>query len=290
MLAYEIMMRSIPVMSQQMSLMYHAFPMDALLMQLGTDGVRELARHNQDQMKNWSNVNPRSMNLVGDLKLLERHYSDYDKLAFLLRQDIAAKSGIPESALFHTQAQGFSNQQAEALRLVGTTVIPQAQALTQILVYSCFGPDSAQAAKAHNVRLSFDSPTVVPDDEKASIGVAFSTMVSSLVTAQFPLDMAVKTAKQFMPDTVHFTDADLERLAADLLPDENMYPDPEQAPVVEETVDEPRTPIAEALNPSRSPLAMAINPDRSAVAEAINPSLTPLQKIVNKVTDWFRGR
>jgi hypothetical protein len=187
-----------------------------------------------------SNANPRLLNLAGELKTIERHYTDLEDLYMIIRQDIAAKSGIPESVLFHSQPTGFSDnegdmtmKQAEATQLISSVVIPQTQNLVTILVYDCFGPDSPQAQRANTVRLSFESPVIVTDEEKAESGGKFFEMIANGANAGLPIDITVRLAKQFVP-WVELSDADIDRLGnANMPPEQEMVPEGQGSPAME---------------------------------------------------------
>lgn len=221
-LAYEMAIGPISIMSNQMSLLYHHIPLDAITFQNGPDSVKDWAEENSKQLSAWNSVTPKTINSFGELKTIERNYQGFPDLITILRQDIAAKSEIPESVLFHTQATGFvdndsdtSVKQAETLKKVGNDLAPQLKEFCYWLVYSCFGPDSPQAKKVDSLKIVFDSPTVVTEESRAKMGNNFSSIVQTLVGAGATLESAAKVAKVFIPWT-GFTDEDVKSLEKDL--------------------------------------------------------------------------
>lgn len=279
MLGYEVMIATLPIIAQQLSILYNQLPSDQVLAQSGEQALRDLANFNQAQMKTMSNANPRMVNLAGELKTIERHYTDLEDLYTIIRQDIAAKSGIPESVLFHTQPTGFSDnegdmtmKQAEATKLISSVVIPQTQNLVKMLVWDCFGPDSPQGQRADTVRLSFESPVIVTDEEKAESGGKFFEMLANGTNSGLPLDMTMRLAKQFVP-WVELSDDDIDRLA-------NANTPPEQE--------------IESGQPGESPAKQFMQGKQESAAKTFmeghqkSEAANFVQKDSNSFTDFFR--
>jgi hypothetical protein len=270
-LGYEIMAESISTMFQQLSLMYHQIDLDGMLAQNGVDAVKAFADFNSREMANWSSVNPRTINSVGEIKVISRQYAGLMDLVTVKRQDLSAKSGIPESSLFHTQPGGVMNdnkdditlKEAGVIQKVGNNIIPQLQNLVKILVYSTFGPDSEQAKKADTLRISFDSPTVITDTENSDLGTKFFGMLTNGVNAGLPIDMAVSIASKFVP-SLEIDKADIDRLAEQPLPE---MPEPSSE----------ESPMTEFTNPSPS------QSEPSAASDFVNqPKQTPASNFVNQ--------
>lgn len=206
-LGYEMCVTSIPIMAQQMSVMYRHIPLDGIIAQNGPEFAQQFANKMSQQMVEMSNVAPKTFNMIGEIKTIDRHYQGFQDLVMLLRQDIGAKSGIPESVLFHSSPTGFSDneadttlKQAEVIQSLGNKIIPQLSNLVKVLVYSCFGPDSPQAKVADQVRLSFDSPVVLTNEERNAAGTMFSGLLTSFIGAGLQPADAIEMAHSFTPD------------------------------------------------------------------------------------------
>lgn len=226
-LAYELCIEAIPIMSQQMSLLFRIIPLDGVLAQNGPAAAEEFAKKSSAALAAASNINIRTVNAIGEIKAIERNFTGYEPLVKLLRQDIGAKSRFPESVLFHSQAGGFSDneedttlKQAEVIQEIAKEVIPQFQPIVDMLVYSTFGYDSPQARKCHKLRISFDSPTVLTNDQKNQAGQIFGGLVTSLVGAGASLPDSIALAKPFIPDI---------ELPQDVIDRMNMTPETELA-------------------------------------------------------------
>ena len=205
--AYQIMKMSLPIMAQQSSLMYHAIPADGLIIENGPDFAKDFFEENEAQMRKWSMLHPRAINSVGEIKILERTYSGYRDLIKEAALGLCASSGVAESILFEEKATGLASdnrddvtlKQSEMIRLLFNNVAPSFKNCIELLVCSCFGADSPQAALAKKVRIKPDNGFVLSEMDKAQLGQAFTTIAGQLSAIGAPLKTAVNLAKSFVP-------------------------------------------------------------------------------------------
>jgi hypothetical protein len=314
-LGYEIMAQSISTMFQQQSLMYHSIPMDGMIAQNGPDVAKEYAKFNSQQLAQWSVVKHRTANVIGEIKTVERNYANMDALLMAKRQDLAAKTGLPESVLFLMNPQGLASdresdvtlKQSETLKAIGNNIIPQTQDLVKLMVYSCFGLDSEQAKRADKLRLSFDSPTIMTDQQKAETGEKFFAMVTNGVTAGMPIDMAVGIAHEFVPSAdipQEYLDR-LEEQPLPQMPDEQAASDAynffqqggtDQAGAqgTDQATAQATGEAAAQATPSSASNFINPQPEQpqasdSAVQDFVNPK-SPLQKFFGGIKDMFRRK
>lgn len=205
-LAYEIMIRSIPIISQQLSLVYLHQPLDIVMAQSGLNAVRELQKKNQEAIDQWNPLKTQVINMAGELKSIERHWTDFDKLILIGKQDVGAKSGIPHTVLFNEQTASLDEKsfdttlkQAETIKLSGNQFCLQIQNVIQFLVYSKWGYDSEQGRKAKLVRLSLDAPIVATNQENMESLTAAGNFITQATQAGFQLGDAVEMTRKFIP-------------------------------------------------------------------------------------------
>lgn len=206
---YQIMIASIPIMAQQMSLLMYELPLDGLIAQSSIDQVKEYLALNDEQMRNWSMVNPKTINALGKIYTVNRTYTGYDQLAVIMRQDIAAQSGLDEALLFHTQAKGFTSdteeallKQSETIRLSQKQVAPSLRNTKDILIYDTFGADSEEAKHKDTIHFTFDNPAIATETERAEAAARFAATVNSLKQANVPTAYAITLAKEFFKGIV----------------------------------------------------------------------------------------
>ena len=205
--AYQIMKMSLPIMAQQSSLMYHSMPADGLIVENGPEYARKFFAENEKEMREWSMLHPRAINSVGEIKILDRTYSGYQELMKQAELGLCASSGVAESILFEEKATGLASdnredvtlKQSEMIRLLFNNVAPAFRNCIELLVCSCFGANSEQAALARKVRIKPDNGFVLSEMDKAQLGSTFTQMVGQLVAMGVPLSAAFKIAKKSVP-------------------------------------------------------------------------------------------
>lgn len=204
---YEMMKMSLPIMAQQMSLMYHAIPADGLIIENGPDFARQFFKQNEAEMRDWSMLHPKAINSVGEIKILERTYSGFQQLINESRLALAASAGFPLSVLFADKPTGLASdnqadvelKQSESIRLLFNNVAPSFSNVIELLVYSCFGKNSEQAKFAREVQIKPDDGVIMSDQDKAQLGQSFTTIAGQFVSLGVPLKTAIDIAHKFVP-------------------------------------------------------------------------------------------
>ena len=230
-MAYKIVMASVPIMAQQMSLLVHEIPIDGMIAQMGVDGAQQFVDKNSTMLRNWSMANPLTINSYGELKAINRTFTDFPNLIQALRQDASSNAGFPESVLFHTQSTGFNDnveditlKQSETIKGVNNSVTPSLKPLIKMLVVSCFGADSEYALKCDQVRINFDSPVVVTNEQKGNLFSKFTQGVAQLASAGLELGDAVAIAQSFIPD-IKIPDDVIQRVKETEKPEPKLPPE-----------------------------------------------------------------
>lgn len=202
--SYQIMIASMPIMAQQMSLLMYEIPLDGLIAQSGVDNIKQYLALNDEQMRAWSMVNPKTINALGKVYTVNRTYTGYGQLVVTTRQDICAQSGLDEALIFHTQAKGFTSdteeallKQSETIKISQGTVAPAIRTLKDILIYDTFGWDSEEAKHKDSLIFTFDNPAIATESERAESAARFAATVNSLKQANVPTADAIKLALEF---------------------------------------------------------------------------------------------
>ncbi len=205
--SYEIMKMSLPIMAQQMSLMYHQFPADGLIIENGPEFAKTFFKQNESEMREWSILHPKAINSVGEIKVIERTYSGFQQLISEARLALCSSASVLESVLFAEKATGLASdnrddvelKQSETIRLLFNNVSPAFKNCIELLVYSCFGKNSPQAKYARRVEISPDDGVILSEQDKAQLGQSFTTILGGLVAAGIPLKTAADMAHKFVP-------------------------------------------------------------------------------------------
>lgn len=198
---YEIMVMSIPIMCQQMSLLVHQLPLDGIIAQNGPDAARKWQKENEEQLRNWSILNPKAINSYGEIAVVNRTYTGFDSLVDAVRKDVSAKAGIPESVIFFSQPNGIFNKteedvllkQSETIRMVQKVVAPAINEVLPYIAVSLWGlPEGLTSwEKYKTLQIDFDSPVISSPTQKADIAQKYSQSIATLVGAGMPLQTAL---------------------------------------------------------------------------------------------------
>lgn len=203
---YQIMSESLPVMAQQMSLLLYRMPLDGLNATVGPDQVKKLMDINSENMKNWSSLSPKAVNMVGEVEVVDRTYSGFEQFFGAMKSDLAAQCGIPEPSLWHTQNKGFSDntqesllKQSETLNMLRSYIERYMNPCRDALIAHVFGIESEEWKNKDTLELTFDKPMVQSEKDMAESGARFAASVSSFAQAGVSPDVAIKLAQPFFP-------------------------------------------------------------------------------------------
>ena len=209
---YEITCQSIPVMAQQMSLILYKMPLDALNATIGPQKVRELMEINEEKMAEWSAVDPKAVNMVGDVEVVDRTYSGFEQFIGAMKSNLASQAELPEPVLWHTPNKGFSDNTTESLLKQSETLQMKQRFLerclkpcTDALIAHVFGTDSDEWKHRDELKMTFSKPVISTEKDLAEVGARFAASVSSFVNAGVSPDVAIQLSSQFFP-TVKITD------------------------------------------------------------------------------------
>ena len=209
---YEITCQSIPVMAQQMSLILYKMPLDALNATIGPEKVKELMQINEQKMAEWSAVDPKAVNMVGDVEVVDRTYSGFEQFIGAMKSNLASQAELPEPVLWHTPNKGFSDNTTESLLKQSETLQMKQRFLerclkpcTDALIAHVFGTDSDEWKHRSELKMTFSKPVISTEKDLAEVGARFAASVSSFVNAGVSPDTAIELSSQFFP-TVKVTD------------------------------------------------------------------------------------
>lgn len=215
--AYEITQMSVPVMAQQMSLLLYKMPLDGLNATIGPDSVEKLMEVNEKKMAEWNALNPKAVNMVGEVEVVNRTYSGFDQFVGAIKNALAAQCGIPEPSLWHTPNKGFSDNTQESLLKQSETLKMNQQMIERsmdpcrdALVAHVWGMDSPEYEHRDDIKLVFNKPVISTEKDLAEVGARFAASVNSFVQAGVAPDVAMELSKPFFP-SVKITDEMISR-------------------------------------------------------------------------------
>lgn len=200
---YKVAVQSLPLMIQQMSILARVVNVDGVLATEGANALDTLVETNTIRTREASADNPVTMDVLGDIKSIDRNFGNVPELLRLLRQDFASDANIPEPMLFSSEKGNFSSgddtqgnlaKQYESVKMIHKDLEPQFKQLAKIMIIDALGTDKEIIEALPYTRLHFDEPMLANALERAQIGKFFSEEVFNLVSARLPIDKAVSIA------------------------------------------------------------------------------------------------
>jgi len=219
---YKIVMSTMPYMIQQMSLLVRTVAIDGILATQGSNALSDVLDENQVHVRKVTPDNPVNMDVTGDLKAINRNFSQVPEMTKLLRQDFAADADIPEPMLFSSEKGNFSSgddtqgnlsKQWENVEYIHKECETQLKRIAMIVVIDTLGTSKEVMDALPYTEISFDSPIIANATEKAEIASNLSKAFFDLVAGQMPMDKAAQLAFSYAGDDMSLSSELLEQLA-----------------------------------------------------------------------------
>ena len=200
---YKVAVQSLPLMIQQMSILARTVNVDGVLATEGSNALDGLIEANTIRTREASPDNPVTMDVLGDIKSINRNFGQVPELIRLLRQDLASDAVLPEPLLFSSEKGNFSSgddtqgnlfKQNESVQMIHKDLECQFKQLAKIMVIDALGTDKDVLEALPYTQIHFDQPVIANALERAQIGKFHSETVFNLVSARLPIDIAVEMA------------------------------------------------------------------------------------------------
>lgn len=200
---YKVAVQSIPLMIQQMSILARVVNVDAMLATEGINAMDALVEDGTIRTREASPDNPVTMDVLGDIKSIDRNFGQVPELLRLLRQDVASDATLPEPLLWSSEKGNFASgddtqgnlfKQNESIQMIHKELEAQFKQLAKIMIIDALGTDKEVLEALPYTQIHFDQPVIANALERAQIGKYHSETVFNLVSAQLPVDTAVQMA------------------------------------------------------------------------------------------------
>ena len=218
---YKVAIQSLPSMIQQMSILARVVNVDGVLATEGANALDALVEQDTIRTREASPDNPVTMDVLGDIKSINRNFGQVPELIRLLRQDLASDATLPEPLLFSSEKGNFSSgddtqgnlfKQNESVQMIHKDLESQFKQLAKIVIIDALGTDDEIIKALPYTQIHFDQPVIANALERAQIGKFHSETVFNLVSARLPIDIAVEMADKNVSSDMR-TNADiLEKL------------------------------------------------------------------------------
>ena len=220
---YKVAVQSIPLMIQQMSILARVVNVDAMLATEGINAMDALVEDGTIRTREASPDNPVTMDVLGDIKSIDRNFGQVPELLRLLRQDVASDAVLPEPLLWSSEKGNFASgddtqgnlfKQNESIQMIHKELEAQFKQLAKIMIIDALGTDKEVIEALPYTQIHFDQPVIANALERAQIGKFHSETVFNLVSAQLPVDTAVRMADKNVSVDMRTTADILDKLKA----------------------------------------------------------------------------
>lgn len=218
---YKVAIQSLPLMIQQMSILARVVNVDGVLATEGANALDALVEQNTVRTREASADNPVTMDVLGDIKSINRNFGQVPELIRLLRQDLASDATLPEPLLFSSEKGNFSSgddtqgnlfKQNESVQMIHKDLESQFKQLAKIVIIDALGTDDEIIKALPYTQIHFDQPVIANALERAQIGKFHSETVFNLVSARLPIDVAVEMADKNVSSDMRTSADILEKL------------------------------------------------------------------------------
>lgn len=218
---YKVAIQSLPLMIQQMSILARVVNVDGVLATEGANALDALVEQNTIRTREASADNPVTMDVLGDIKSINRNFAQVPELIRLLRQDLASDATLPEPLLFSSEKGNFSSgddtqgnlfKQNESVQMIHKDLEAQFRQIAKIMIVDALGTDDEILKALPYTQIHFDQPVIANALERAQIGKFHSETVFNLVSARLPIDIAVEMADKNVSSDMRTSADILEKL------------------------------------------------------------------------------
>jgi hypothetical protein len=206
---YSNVMSAIPTMINQMSILVRTLNVDSYMATEGQDVLHHIDFENTLKIREASVHNPISMDVIGDIKALQRNFAEVPNLVRLIRQDVGAKANIPEELLFSSERGAFSSgdptegaqeKQWESIKYIHRDVAAQLKNIIMLEVINALGKDRDVLSALPYTTIEFDNPSVANVESKSEIGKNVGEMLFDNTGSGIPLDIGFEIAQAYGGD------------------------------------------------------------------------------------------
>jgi hypothetical protein len=160
------------------------------------------------RVRDTSPNNPINMDILGELTAVNRDFAQVPELTMLLRQDFAARAGIPQSLILENPTAAFSSdstsgdmeKQLESVKYIHKEVEGQLVNIAKLCVINALGIGRDVMAALPYTTIEFSNPKLSNATAKADVASKILKGFFDTVAAGMPLDAALEIAQEFSDD------------------------------------------------------------------------------------------
>jgi hypothetical protein len=203
---YRSIRQAIPTMIRQMSVISRSINVDGALATEGNIMLQDLLKEDTVKFRQLSDFNPINMDVIGELKAINRNFQQVPELFRLIRQDFAADANLPEELIWSSERGAFSSgdttdsafeKQSEGIRFMHKDVADDLKSLAMIMVIDSEGLDRELLRDLEYTYVEFDEPRVTNAKDRADLMEAGAEAVFKLTASGAKMPTAIRTVESW---------------------------------------------------------------------------------------------
>jgi hypothetical protein len=206
---YYNVMAAIPTMIAQMSVVVRSMNVDGILATEGSNILDDIDLENTVKVRESSVNNPIDLDVIGELKAIQRDFKEVPNLVRLIRQDVGGRANIPEELLWSSERGAFSSgdstegaqeKQWESIKYLHRDVAFQLKNIAMLEVINALGKGRDVLSALPYTTIEFDNPIVANAETRSKILANTSEAIFNIVSATLPLDAAARAVSENSDD------------------------------------------------------------------------------------------
>jgi hypothetical protein len=206
---YYNVMAAIPTMIAQMSVVVRSMNVDGILATEGSNILDDIDLENTVKVRESSVNNPIDLDVIGELKAIQRDFKEVPNLVRLIRQDVGGRANIPEELLWSSERGAFSSgdttegaqeKQWESVKYLHRDVAHQLKNIAMFEVINALGKGRDILSALPYTTIEFDNPIVANAEARSQIATNLGKTMLDMTASGVPVDAGMEIVSSYGDD------------------------------------------------------------------------------------------
>jgi hypothetical protein len=206
---YYNVMAAIPTMIAQMSVVVRSLNVEGILATEGSNILDDVDLENTVKVRESSVNNPIDLDVIGELKAIQRDFKEVPNLVRLIRQDVGGRATIPEELLWSSERGAFSSgdptegaqeKQWESIKYQHRDAAFQLRNMAMIEVINALGKGRDVLSALPYTTIEFDNPVIANAEARSEIATNLGETMVNLTAAGIPVDAGMEIVSSYGDD------------------------------------------------------------------------------------------
>jgi hypothetical protein len=203
---YYNVMSAIPTMIAQMSILARTINVDGILATEGANILGDIDFEETVKVRQTSINNPIGLDVIGEIKAIQRDFKEVPNLVRLIRQDVGGRANIPEELLWSSERGAFSSgdptegaqeKQWESIKYIHRDVAFQLRNVAMLEVINALGKDRDVLSALPYTTIEFDNPIISNAESRAEIAEHLGKTAFDFSGSGWPADLVAELVSEY---------------------------------------------------------------------------------------------